>query len=99
MDLPKVKQVEIEGTVELSDVLLESNGDPICQEAYNSRNRISVTGAGALPSGVAAGGDLAVTGYSAGVTKISATEEEQETGGYHRYMVEALNCPHAVEPS
>lgn len=98
-NLPKVQQLDIEGSVDKSEVLLESNGDPVaspgCRETYNSRVRFTMNGKGALPNSVAAGGELEITGYTTGITGVSATEEEQETGQHHRWTAEATNWPHA----
>jgi hypothetical protein len=102
-NLPRVQQLDIEGSVDKSDVLLESDGtpstDPGCRETYNSRVRITMNGKGALPSSVAAGGGLEVTGYTGGITGVSATEEEQETGQHFRWNAEATNWPYATAVS
>jgi hypothetical protein len=96
VEYPKVKQLDIEGTVDKSAPVLNNDGSPNQREKYNARVRFSAQGFGALPEALEAGGSMEVDGYSAGVTGISRTEEEQETGQTHRWSVEATNWPHAT---
>jgi len=102
VDEDLIVRAEIEGTVDESAPLLNTNGTPVTGGAidtYNSRNRLTVEGKGALPAGLAAGGsDLVILDHTDGVTGISSTEEVQETGAHHSFSVEATNWPHAVAP-
>lgn len=95
-----IVRAEIEGTVDESPVLLNTDGSVPSSGAidtYNSRNRITIEGKGELPAAFEAGAlDFAAVGHTAGVTLITSTEEVQETGAHHSFTVEALNAPHAV---
>jgi hypothetical protein len=97
VDATYAQELEIEATVQTSEPLLTRLGVPVCMETYRSVNRINLTGAGDLPEGLVAAGSMSVTGLTGGVIRISETTEEQETGRYHRFTVQANHYPFATD--
>ena len=82
--------------MEKSTPVLNSDGTPNSREKFNARVRFSIQGFGALPSEIEAAGSIEVEGYDTGVTGVSRTEEEQETGQPHRWSAEATCWPYAT---
>jgi hypothetical protein len=97
VDATYAQELEIEATIQVSDPLLSRLGVPVTMETYRAINRINLTGAGDLPEALVVAGGMTVTGISGGVTKILETTEEQETGRYHRFTVQANHYPHATD--
>lgn len=101
VDYAFTAEFSVTANIEVSEPLLDLNGEPSCGETFNPTNDFEIRGKCALPDGLVAGaclsGDDQFTVFAANTkTIVKQTVEEQQGGQHHDFSASGTNYPNAL---